>query len=82
MSWIFDNHNTRRVFLKLTAGAAFCAAPLLAANAPLQAEANTAQPPVPQKNVLFTVADDLNTDLGRYGHPLVPSTHIDRLASF
>jgi iduronate 2-sulfatase len=33
-----------------------------------------------QMNVLFLIADDLNNDLGTYGHPLVKSPHIDRLA--
>ncbi len=32
-------------------------------------------------NVLFLIWDDLNCDLGVYGHPLVKSPNIDRLAS-
>lgn len=37
--------------------------------------ADTAKP-----NVLFLICDDLNCDLGCYGHRLVKSPHIDRLA--
>ena len=32
-------------------------------------------------NVLFIAADDLNNDLGCYGHPRMKTPHIDRLAS-
>ncbi|MDA1137655.1 MAG: sulfatase [Planctomycetota bacterium] len=31
-------------------------------------------------NVLFIICDDLNCDLGSYGHPMVKSPNIDRLA--
>jgi iduronate 2-sulfatase len=36
-----------------------------------------ARPP----NVLLIMADDLNNDLGTYGHPLVKTPHLDRLAA-
>ena len=33
-----------------------------------------------QPNVLLIMADDLNNDMGTYGHPLVKTPHLDRLA--
>ena len=35
---------------------------------------------IARPNVLFLICDDLNCDLGVYGHPLVKSPNIDRLA--
>ncbi len=46
------------------------------------AEAAEKKPGVQAKpNVLFVIADDLNMALGCYGHPLVKTPHVDRLAA-
>jgi arylsulfatase A-like enzyme len=40
-----------------------------------------ADAPARKPNVLFIIADDLNADIGAYGHPLVKTPNIDRLAA-
>ncbi len=45
----------------------------------LQALADETDGP-PPPNVLFIITDDLNCDIGPYGHPIVQTPHLDRLA--
>jgi iduronate 2-sulfatase len=40
-----------------------------------------AQPRGSRPNVLLIMADDLNNDLGVFGHPIVRTPHLDRLAA-
>ena len=53
---------------------------VVASLAPLQT-ALAQQPPTRRPNVLLIMADDLNNDLGTYGHPIVKTPHLDRLAA-
>ena len=47
----------------------------------LVAEDSGDSKPTSSPNILLIVADDLNTDLGCYGHPEVKTPNIDRLAA-
>ena len=38
-------------------------------------------PPARRTNVLLIMADDLNNDMGTFGHPMVKTPHLDRLAA-
>ena len=53
----------------------FALATFLAVAAPAFAEET------PRPNVLFLISDDLNNSVGCYGHPLVKTPNIDRLAA-
>jgi uncharacterized sulfatase len=59
------------------AGAAVLALVLLAAGGVRLARA---QAPATRPNVLFLVADDLNDDIGAWGHPIVQTPNLDLLA--
>ncbi len=48
---------------------------------PLLALAIAGQAAAPKTNVLFIAVDDMNCDLACYGHPIVKSPNIDKLAA-
>ena len=54
---------------------------LVGAVVPAAVQPTPAPPPASRLNVLLIMADDLNTDIGTYGHPLVKTPNLDRLAS-
>jgi uncharacterized sulfatase len=68
-------HLSRRQFLKTASIAAGCS--LLGFR---RSWADAASAPRVRPNVLFIAVDDMNNDLGCFGHPLVKSPGIDRLA--
>jgi iduronate 2-sulfatase len=47
----------------------------------LAAPARAQQTPASRRNVLLIMSDDLNNDMGVYGHPMVKTPNVERLAA-
>lgn len=58
-----------------------CRALLLLLMLDLHPDAAAESVPGERPNVLFIISDDLNNAIGTYGHPIVKTPHIDRLAA-
>jgi iduronate 2-sulfatase len=56
-------------------------AAIAAAASAMTAPAGAAAPEPKHPNVLFIATDDMNCELGVYGHPIVKTPHLDRLAA-
>src|SRR4051794_23481980 len=54
---------------------------VLIASLAVSSAARASDAPAARLNILHIVSDDLNNDLGCYGHPLVKTPNIDRLAA-
>ena len=69
-------------FNRLLLLATFVAFPFVGLSLAGDAAAGAADPPGSGRpNVLFLICDDLNCDIGCYGHPQVQTPNIDRLAA-
>jgi N-sulfoglucosamine sulfohydrolase len=68
----------RRELLRRSALAGLGA--LAGAALPTNAATDQTTPPADRPNILWLIAEDLCPDIGCYGHPLVHTPHLDRLA--
>jgi len=70
---------SKRVFVAL--GVTLIFAALMRTGSPDRLAAVGLQQATQRPNVLFIMSDDLNDDMGAFGHPIVQTPNIDRLAA-